>query len=317
VNREDVFARAEAAGRDGAFSRIDESHPVDIFLGLESGQRAIMVVCPTPPPEPPSLSALAIETRPRQSGGWALVVRLERPDLKALFSRLVEDLDEATRQRPEDPGGVVMGRLARWQRMFSRRPSSILEDHELRGFVAELDFLISEAIPAVGTSAGVAAWVGPFDAPKDFVFSDVEVEVKALRRQARSVIISSLEQLTDAGMPVYLWCRVLDLDGSDSEPERSVAALVRRARSLVADDAGAAERLEEAFQAVGYRDDPEYERHTVVLGQSLCHAVRSDFPRIQRPEVASGVIACRYEIATSGLADFVVDSWREGVALGS
>jgi hypothetical protein len=211
VTIEELFRRAEQAGVDGSFSRISESHPVDLFLGVEGGRRTIMVVCRTRPPEPPSLGAMMVEARPRQRGEWVLLIRLDRSDFTGLFTRVVEDLVDATRVAPPDPGEVVIGRLARWQRLFSRRPSTLLEEHELRGLAAELSFLVDEAIPKFGPLVAAMAWVGPYAAPKDFSFQTVEVEVKATHRQSRSIRISSLEQLTDAGLPISLWCRVVEV----------------------------------------------------------------------------------------------------------
>ena len=51
MTHEEAFEKAERAGIDGAFTCIDAQHPVGIFLGIESGRRAVMVVCPERPPQ--------------------------------------------------------------------------------------------------------------------------------------------------------------------------------------------------------------------------------------------------------------------------
>jgi hypothetical protein len=316
VNYEEKFARAEATGEEGVFTRIDETHPVGIFLGLEGGQRAVLVVCSQRPPEAPSLNSIRVEVRPRQNGEWALVLRLTRSDLKTLFVRLVEDLAGATRQRLGDPGGVVMARLARWQRLLSRGVPEVLEDHELRGLAAELDFLLGEAIGAVGPRAALAAWVGPYDAPKDFVFENVEVEVKAVHRQQRVICISSLEQLSNAGLPIYLWSRVVDLGVAVEGAPNSFAAFVGRVREAVAHDSVAAEALEDRLLTIGYQDRSEYLGRAVVFGSAVCFRVSGAFPRLQRSTVPAAVVACNYEIDTADLEPFRAISWREVPAGG-
>jgi len=313
VNIEALFRRAEASGIDGTFTRIDESHPVGLFLGLEGARRSIMVVCAERPPEPPSLGALTVESRPRQSGEWALVIRLDRPDLPELFASLVQDLVAATREPGVVAGEAVIGRLVRWQRMFSRRPTTALDDNALRGLAAELSFLVEEAVPAFGATAAVESWVGPYEAPKDFTLPPAEVEVKATQRQPRGIKITSLEQLTDGGQPIFLWCRAVELEHGAQDATRSVSALVRRARALVAGEAEAGRRLEAGLQAAGYEDRPEYESRLLRFGAATCYAVRAGFPRIQRPEVDAGVTDCSYEVATAAIAGFVVESWNEGV----
>ncbi len=91
MNYEEKFAHAESRRENNGLSRIDDTHPMDIFLGLENGERAFVVVCAERPPEAPSLATIGVDFRLRHDGKWALVLRLLRPDLKVLFNRLVED----------------------------------------------------------------------------------------------------------------------------------------------------------------------------------------------------------------------------------
>ncbi|MCE9635627.1 MAG: PD-(D/E)XK motif protein [Planctomycetes bacterium] len=307
---EEKFARAELSGQDGVFERIDETHPVGIFLGLEGNQRAILVVCPKRPPQPPSLASIAVEVRTRQSGEWALVLRLVRPELKGLFTRLVEDLDGATRQRPDDPGDVVIARLARWQRLLSRGTPNVLDDEALCGLLGEIEFLLSEAIPAVGPRAAVAAWRGPYDSPKDFVFNSAEVEVKSVHRQRDRLTVSSLEQLTDAGLPLHLWCHVVELTLTTAGDPSGVPALVSRVRAAVSQDAEASEGLELSLRAAGWEDRIEYETRGVRFGATTCYAVGAGFPRLQRGSVAGAIAGCKYELTIDELRPFKVATWR-------
>lgn len=309
---EEKFAKAELSGQDGVFERIDDSHPVGIFIGLEGHQRVILVVCSRRPPQPPSLASIAVEIRSRHGGDWALVLRLVRPELKVLFTRLVEDLDSATRQGAEDPGALVVARLVRWQRLLSRGTATVLEDDELRGLVGELCFLLDEAIPAIGACAAVAAWRGPYDSPKDFVFDDGEVEVKSIHRQRERLLISSLEQLSDSGRPLHLWCRVVDLTSTAPGDPSSVPSLVSRVREAVSINAEAAEGLELSLRAAGWEDRQEYETRGVHLGPATCYAVRGEFPRLQRSEVAGAIAVCRYEISIDAIHRFGVSTWRTG-----
>jgi hypothetical protein len=317
VTHEEKFVLAEQSGEDGAFARIDETHPVGLFLGIEAHQRAVMIVCPHRPPDAPALAAIHLEARPRHGGDWALVLRLTMPELKPLFTRLVEDLDAATRQRPAEPGDVVVSRLVRWQRLLSRGASGVLEEHELRGLAAEVDFLLQEALPAVGALAAARAWLGPLDAPKDFVFQTREVEVKATHRQRREVSISSLEQLTDAGVPLYLWCRVAESCVVAPNDPASMAALVARLRDAFSCDAEASQLVEERLRAAGYVDRPEYQQRGVRFGAAACYHVAGAFPRLQRTTTANGVVECRYEIAVSELEPFKAAGWTEALTHGN
>lgn len=308
---ENTFERAEREGVDGSFIRINDLESVPLFVGIEDGKRAILLVCPSQPPEPPAMGALTIAVRKRQKNEWALVVRLQRADLKVLFSRLAQDLTDVAERSPSHPGEAVVGRLRMWQRLFSRGGSTLLDDHEIRGLAAELCFLNEELAPRIGNSPAVAAWVGPYMAPKDFALGSAEIEVKACHSPSQDIVISSLEQLTDTGLPLFLWCKVVELDRTSAKPECSLAALVGRTRKLVQDDPLAEERLEDALRAAGYEDRPEYERCPLSFGPTSCYAVRGGFPRIQRTGVSAGVVEGRYTISSISAAPFIVELWQE------
>ena len=309
---EELFLRAEQAGVDGSFIRIDASHPLGIFIGLEAGQRCVLLVCQHRPPVPPTIGALHMEIRLRGSGEWALTVRLERPDMSGLFARLVEDLVNSTLHTSKDPGAAFVNRIIRWQRLFARGPSTLLDDIELRGLIAELVFLVEEAIPHAGPETAVAAWVGPFEAPKDFVFPDREVEVKATSRQPSALHISSLEQLTDTGVPLYLWTKVVELERSNPDATRSAASWVRQARASCCDHAIASQALEDCLRAAGWEDRSEYEGCIIRVGATACYGVQDGFPRIQRTALPAGVLDGRYRLDAAALAGFLTPDWRAG-----
>jgi hypothetical protein len=312
MTHEEVFRRAELRGVNGAYSLIGEDHPVGLFLGLERGCRAVMVLCPRQPPETPPLAAIDVEVRPRHNGGWALVLRLDRPELKAVFSHLVADLEEATRSDPSDPGGVVVRRLARWQRLLSRRASMLLEEHELRGLAGELAFLSREAVPVLGPLRAVTGWKGPFGSPKDFIFDAVEIEVKAVRRLQRAVTVSSLEQLTDAGRPLFLW--VCEVEPADEQDEHAVPFpdVVTATRAQLAAVPAAAEMFDSSLVEAGYIERPEYAKVFLRFEQSITYRVGGAFPRLTRDGVSAGIVSCRYEVMTAALEPYRAETWREG-----
>jgi len=311
MNYEDKFVQAEVSNEEGVFTRLDDSHPVGFFLGIERGARTVMIVCPAQPPEAPLLGSIDVEVRRRADERWALVLRLARPELKKLFSWLIEDLDTATRKSSADPGRVVIERLVRWQRLLSRGTPNVLDDFALRGLAAELIFLTEEAITAFGARRAVSGWGGPFEAPKDFGFERAEVEVKAVRRNNRTVTITSLEQLSDAGLPLYLWTRTVELEIAQEPAPSSFTSLVGRARAAVSHDGEAAERLELALHAANYEDRAEYSTRLIQFGSSACYRVATGFPRLERAQVAPSIVSCRYEIAVTELARFQVKTWNE------
>lgn len=305
------FARAETLGEEGAFTRIDETHPVGIFLGLEDGKRAVMVVCPRRPPSPPLLAAIEVTIRLRNDEQWAIVLRLLRPELKNLFTRLVEDLDAATRTPLGDPGSIVIERLSRWKRLLSPGTLDVLEDKAVRGLAAELSFLLHEGFRAIGARSTVLGWVGPYERPKDFILDHAEIEVKAVGRQFGKVTISSLEQLSLAGLPLFLWCQAVDIVSTPSGDAISLASLIDRIRGEMVDDSIAAQVFEEALRASGYEDRKEYQERLLRFGATRCYRVCTDFPRLERAQLAPAIVTCRYTIDLQGIEPFRAVTWTE------
>lgn len=307
---EDRFALAESRGHDGAYTRIDDVHPVDIFVGLDDGCRSLMFMCPKVPPEGPSLAAIEVEARARQDGQWALVLRLLRPELKVLFSQLAQDIDAACRESKGDPGRAVVARLHRWQSLLSAGTRGLLDENALRGLCAELSFLTTEAVQAFGACAAVTAWVGPLDAPKDFVFETLEIEVKASHRQGREICISSLEQLELCEKQLRLWVLPVRLVAVDDPTPRSVAALVASARHAVEAEPSATAEFDRRLAAGGYEDRSEYTKIVAEVGAAACFDVREEFPRIERRNTPGAVVACEYRISLPALEAFKLNSWR-------
>lgn len=302
---------ANQRGQDGAYTRVSESHPADIFVGVESGHRSLMYICPSRPPDAPRLSAIESDVRQRHDGRWALVLKLRRNELQTLFSSLAQDIDDAAIYRGGDLGEAVVSRLIRWKSLLSTGISELLDDNSLRGLCAELAFLSMEAIPRLGPYSAISGWVGSYDAPKDFTFSESAVEVKATPRAPKCIRISSLEQLTDCEVPLYLWTIPVTLHCTNEPSVHSVSALVARVRDLL----GYATQLLETFNsrlvAAGYEDRDEYQLTAVELGAPSCFRVANGFPRIQRTKTPHGVTSCQYDIAFLELEKHRAPRWYE------
>ena len=224
-----------ASGRGApAHKRIDDSHPLDFYAGLEAdGTRELLLICDSEPPSGKKFRAFDVPIQRRQDGRWALLVRLLRPEFVRVFAHLCEDLIEATRRgcsRAEAPV-LLLERLVRWQRLFDRDRSGLLDDARLRGLVGELLFLGHFAIPAVGPEAGVEAWLGPLDGIQDFRFSDRLVEVKTSAFGQLRVRISSVEQLDVIGSDLYLSVAPIEGVSQGSSGALLVAEIVQEVRS--------------------------------------------------------------------------------------
>lgn len=306
---DEKFALAESQPQ-GGFVRIDENHSCDLFAGTALGNRALMLLSEYQPPDPPNLAFIKSEIRRRDDGKWALLLSLQRGDLRDLFSSLVADLVETTGSVPREEAPIrLVTRLSHWQKLLSRAPSGVLEDFELRGLIGELDFLLKEAIPARQLAAAVDAWKGPIRASRDFRFPDVEVEIKAVTRTGRTVKVSSIEQLSDASVPVRLATVIVELFSDPLGSDGSVAAFVGKVRDAFKSNRDALEMLNSKLTTSGYLDLPAYGERYMKTGPQKYYEVVKGFPRINRLETNPGISTAEYEISIQSLAPYSIEKW--------
>lgn len=296
---EELWRDVAAEGtKSGVFRRVDDTHPLDLYAGIDvEGRHVLMLVSHQPPPAIPPPGAVEVLCNQRGDRDWAVIFRLGRPDLDELFGRLCQDLVDMSRSATRDHGAdVLLGRLNRWRKLLELGHRKTLSDRELRGLVGELWFLDSVGIPRMGIDAGVSGWNGPLGAPQDFLIDGQLVEVKTIPPGVHGVNISCVEQLDGGGAPLFLV--VVQLAPSDgAHPDAfTLSALVGRLRTTVEASAGATNEFALRLAEAGYTDAEEYSRTWFRVTGCRYYCVRDDFPRIVRDGLAAGIAAVSYEI---------------------
>lgn len=309
---EDKFRRAEG-GEGTGYLRVSVEHPVDLFVGVEDGHRALLLICDREPPAPPPLDVISSHTGRREDGRWAFVVRIEKADLGGLFAYLAENLVEATGRETDCHKAAIrlVERLKWWQRLLSRGRTGILGDRELRGLVGELLFLRDFAIPALGPRAAVEGWVGQLDASRDFHFASVDVEVKAVGSDASTIRISSAEQLQRADAPIVLAKTVLESVSGDAQGAFSVLQIVNDVRLKCEPDDDVAAALSQRLWAAGYADRDEYGKIHFVAKPPVFYEVVRNFPVLVPAVLPHGIVQCTYQIEIASIARFSIADWSQ------
>jgi len=177
--------------------------------------------------------------------------------------------------------------------------------------VGELLFLRDCAIPAFGPRAAVDAWVGPFDAPRDFRFSELDVEVKAVARDSATIRISSLEQLAPAGAPITLAKIVLEAVTEGGGEAMSVQDVVNDVRENCETDVASATALSQRLLAAGYRDLREYESIFFVSSPPVFYGCGNGFPALLPDGVPDGIVQASYHIDVASIARFAIPHWQQ------
>jgi hypothetical protein len=305
---EQRWQELDLPGEAPAYQRVDESHPLDFYLGRDlTGEWLLLLVTDQQPPASQNYQAIHVLSRLRHDGRWALVFRLVKPELARVFSHLCEDLVESSRNLPDPAKAVpfVMARFARWQRLLEKGRSGLLDLHELRGLLGELLFLEQRMIPMYGIEPAVNGWMGPLGADQDFALPDCHYEVKTIRDGAGTVRISSAEQLDLDAPELKLSVVILDdMAGPGGTDIFTPLDLVGRIRSRIESMPSSIQSFEEKLLAAGYLDREEYAAFRFSLRAVRQYRVEGNFPRIVRSDLSSGIGAVGYEIILATCQEF-------------
>jgi len=307
---QEIGAKSERAG---LFRRVDETHPLDLYAGLDlQSKPVLMLVTTEEPPALPPPGIVQVTCNRRASGDFATVLQLVRTEYDELFGRLCQDLVDATRTAPRHGGAeALLRRLGRWRRLLEVGQRATLSDAALRGLVGELWFLDAIAIPRRGVDAAVNGWVGPLDAPQDFSLGGDVIEIKTCMPGTQQVTISSLQQLDAGAAPLYLV--VLWLAPADSTTDQAFtpAQLVASLRGAVEMSASAATEFSFRLAESGYTDSDEYDRVWYRVTHVAHFRIQEGFPRLTRIEVPPGLLEATYTINLALCGPYECPSYGE------
>lgn len=218
-----------------------------------------------------------------------------------LFTEMVGDvagaMDAAVPDGEERVLKAMLRRVRMWQAFMGKGARPLGPEAEV-GLAGEISFLSALLDAGVDAEIALEAWVGPDDAPQDFVLGDGAVEVKATVSTAGfPAKIGSLEQLDDSFLsPIFLaGIRFAVGESGTTLPER-VAEIEER----LASDPTAVSLFRERTFAAGYAEShsDKYTRRFLDK-EAHVHVVADGFPRLVRGNVPEGVSKALYEIDLS------------------
>jgi len=306
---EELWREIATQSRTGLFRRIDETHPLDLYAGVDHhGKRVLLLVTNDTPPILPPPGIVEVACNQRDDREWAIIVQLARPDFDELFGRLCQDLIESTRDATQEHGAdALLRRLGRWRRLLEVGHRRTLSEAELRGLIGELWFLHTVALPRVGPDAAVKGWLGPLAAPHDFLLDGALVEIKTCVPGSDAVTIASLQQLDAAGEVLYLGVVRLAPATSTTPDAFTTAALVTRIRQAIEASQTASTEFELRLAETGYADAEEYARSWYHISGVRYFHVCDDFPRLVPTGVPAGIREVTYAVDLRSCAGFERD----------
>lgn len=287
------------------FRRVDESHPLDLYAGLDVGdERTLMLLSDVEPPVPPEFESLTITKTLRADGRWVLSIRIDQPELIGPFAALCNDIIESSvAARPENGPRFVLARVYRWKKLLQLDRTG-LSVAEARGLLGELLVLETIVIPRFGALAAIRGWTGPSEAPQDFRLPSLVIEVKTCQTGAVSVVISSLDQLESAVESFFLVVIAAAETTEADEAGITLAGQVGRIKNLISSDQEAMEDFELRLAQAGYSDTDAAAKKRYRPERSVSFRIRNGFPRLTRSSVPRGVKDATYTLDLSMCDDF-------------
>lgn len=250
--------------------------------------------------------------------GRVLVFKLHESAHRDLFHRLCLDILScaAGAETEKEMVHLALARTWRWHHLLRGGGDQRLTPEEQKGLIGELLVIERHLLRVLSAGDAVAAWGGPFGAPKDFEIGRICVEVKARRGGAAPFVkISSESQLDEAGL-LALFLFVTDLDRApvDSGDGLSITDIVLRVRSAIEQmDVGAVASFEDLLSAAGFRWTDDYSDTRWLEGSVRIYRVAPGFPRLAASQIPAGVSSVKYAVSLVECDPFSVDA--EEIAL--
>ncbi len=255
----------------------------------------------------PSMHGIHIDLR-QQEGGQSMVLTLEQNIDKDLFlafcNSLISVLDGIT-----DSAvllSVALNHIKRWRLFMSLKKLKTLSDANVRGLIAELQFLRFLYQNRLSCVDAVSAWNGPDRFQQDFMFGNTAVEVKSLSGSERNTVrISSesqLESVCDNLFLVIFHLRIFP----DSSHALSLNEMVSSIGSDM-DDSAVLENFSGKVSAYGYIPIPEHDTPRFLVTRKTSYHITDQFPRLLRSQLPSGIVQVRYDIELEHIKSFECD----------
>lgn len=310
-----LFCEDEAPGWQAI--SLPSAGPVEVQVGRRSpdNAEAVLFCFPTaslPRSErlPEGKGFMVERTDLNGHDGLRLALTRQAAGSSELFASMVCDVVGAIDGAAEGASEssllkVFLGRVRAWQQFMSRGAGPLSPEAEL-GLAGEFFFMAQLLDAGVSHEIVLSGWVGPDDAPQDFLLGNGAIEVKAtMSSSGFPVKIGSLEQLDDAvAAPLFLAAvRFSAGEGGSTLPE-----MVADVERSLEGEPGAVDFLRERLMVAGYLESHagQYIRRFESKEMRVL-SVSEGFPRLTPGVVPAGVTRAVYEINLDHAGDFLRD----------
>lgn len=301
----DIKAMFEKFTDANYFSRVDNTHILELHIGLDENQRkAIELRSNFTPRKVTGTSAIEV-TQYKKPEYNTIRFSLCDEEISGLFYKFCDDLIEQTRDISDRAEGyqAIVNRYFQWKKMFVTSKGNLLTEPEIMGLIGEILYLKGPLANRINLYDALRSWSGQELTHKDFSFGNTWVEVKTVKSGGQTVKISSLEQLDsefEGELAVYMLEKM-----SMTYSGVTLNKLVVQVRNMF----GPGEERDRFMACVamqGYEYHNAYDEYVYEISGFKRYRVSDGFPRLTVNDVNSAIKKASYEISLTELEPFKI-----------
>lgn len=298
----------EMQGLDN-YQRVDASHPVDLFIGLDSTARySLFCITQTYPTQTPASSrVISVFLGKRLDGTFGITFSLADPTFLDHFVCFCSDMIRSSREVKDAAkiSDFICSRYVQWQKAFARNNNGLLSPSEIKGLIGEMCFLQTYMIPRFGESVALASWCGPEMSDRDFECADTWYEVKSTVSGSPTVAISSVEQL-DTDRAGHLAVIILDKTSAADTSALTLNKMYHLLRNAFTTEL-LAQKFDTVLLSLGYYENEAYNNYYFHYNGTTMYRVDSSFPCVRKTSLPCAVQNIRYDLSLSAIQAFKED----------
>jgi len=205
---------------------------------------------------------------------------------------------------------IFLQTFNKWSQFFERAEQVRLSDIVIRGIFGELKVLqkVIAETPASGIDSVLKSWRGPYDQGQDFIFEDLNIEVKTRSTTNSSVIIANEDQLDQTdGKRLELAVVTLEMNETEGQTlEVLVQAITEKIEGFLGDTTIFYRALEQkglSAENLKVYDNLIFKAHNIYIYDCLL----ATFPKLVRSKLPDPIFNVKYSLNTAELESYLTE----------
>lgn len=306
----DLKSLFESISERDVFKRVDSTHPLDLYVGIDDMARwTMLLICSSRPKHLNSSKMIYGKIGQRKDGRWSVSLSLVDDTYRDMFVLFCSDIIDSSRSIQNKDNGTrfIIRRYEEWKKMLANSKGGLLSPEEIKGLLGEMFILDTKLMEQYGAEEAALSWTGPKLAHQDFIIDDTWYEVKTVSTGKDTVNVSSIEQLdcANAGHMIVVFA---DKTSTTNERLLNLNMIYYRLLSKLLND-DVKETFSNMLLKYGYYPRPEYEDidYTFEIKDVQHYHVQEGFPCLRRSGLPASVVKAEYNLSLPAIQSYRED----------